>query len=137
MGELAETEQISIEVSREEGLIEVRLAGHPTSESIIQMLGKLNTLVAEDPSLRVLIDETELRPTLFGPGDIRRFADVWRHAPALRGTRLAVFVTNLAMYGLNRMFQGVADAHGRMDVFRDRPSAVAWLRDNETDSTAL
>jgi hypothetical protein len=93
------------------------------------MLKELDALVAQDPTLRVLIDETELRPTLFTPGDIGRFADVWGHAAALRSTRLAIFVTNPAMYGLNRMFQSMADAHGRMEAFRDLSSALAWLQE--------
>ena len=124
-------DEISLEVSGEDGLIRVRLEGHPSSESIVRMLKGLDELVAQDPSRRVLIDETELRPTLFTPGDIGRFADVWRHATALRGTRLAVFVTNPAMYGLNRMFQSMADAHGHMNVFRDRSDALAWLHQRD------
>jgi hypothetical protein len=125
----AGAERLSVDVSREAGLITVRLAGHPTSDSIVRMLEDLDRMVAQDPSLRVLIDETQLRPTLFSVSDIRRFAEVWQHATALRATRLAVFVTNPAMYGLNRMFQSLADAHGRMDAFRDRASALAWLRE--------
>src|SRR5258708_20263448 len=91
------------------------------------MLNDLDRLVAQDPSLGVLIDEIDLRPTLFSPADIGRFADVWRRSGALRQARLAVFVMNPAMYGLNRMFQSLADAHGRMTVFRDLPSAEPWL----------
>ena len=122
-------DEISVEVSNDEPLIGVRLEGHPSSAAVVRMLEALDALVAKDPSRRVLIDETELQPTLFTPGDIGRFADVWRRATALRGTRLAVFVTNPAMYGLNRMFQALADAHGHMSVFRDRSDALAWLRE--------
>src|SRR5258708_39821338 len=91
------------------------------------MPNALDRPVAQDPSVGVLIDEIDRRPPLFSPADIGRFADVWRRSGALRQARLAGFVMNPAMYGLNRMFQSLADAHGRMNVFRHLPSAEAWL----------
>ncbi len=120
---------ISIEVSSNERLILVKLSGSPPPEDIIAMLGELDRLVAQDPSLRVLIDETDLRPSLFGPGDIGRFAAAWRRGTALRAGQIAVFVSNLAMYGLNRMFQGLANADDHVGVFHRRADAVAWLNE--------
>ena len=38
-----------------------------------------------------------------------------------------MFVSNIAMYGLNRMFQGLANADDRVGVFHDRSHAIAWL----------
>jgi hypothetical protein len=121
---------ISTEVSSDERLILVKLSGAPQAASIVTMLDEVNTLVAQDPSRGVLIDETELRPSFIGPGDIGRFVDAWRRATALRSTRLAVFVSNPAMYGLNRMFQGLLgrDGEDRMQVFTDRARAAAWLK---------
>ena len=118
---------ISIEVSRERRLILVKLLGSTRPETIIGMLDELDALVAQDVSLRVLIDETDLRPTIFGPGDIGRFADAWRRCAALRSSRIAVFVSNIAMYGLNRMFEGLANAGDHMGVFHTRREALAWL----------
>ena len=40
-----------------------------------------------------------------------------------------MFVSNIAMYGLNRMFQGLANADDRVGVFHDRGHAVAWLNE--------
>jgi hypothetical protein len=127
---------ISTEVSSDERLILVKLSGAPQAASIVTMLDEVNTLVAQDPSRGVLIDETELRPSFIGPGDIGRFVDAWRRATALRSTRLAVFVSNPAMYGLNRMFQGLLgrDGEGRMQVFTDRAGATAWLKGVVEDS---
>lgn len=65
------------------------------------MLGELDRLIAQDASLRVLIDECGLRPSIFGPGDIGRFA--------------------------NRMFQGLANAGDHVGVFHSRADALAWL----------
>jgi len=101
---------ISIEVSSHERLILVKLHGSPSPEAIIGMLGELDRLVAQDASLRVLIDETDLR-----------------RGTALRASHIAVFVSNLAMYGLNRMFQGLANAADHVGVFHRRADAVAWL----------
>jgi hypothetical protein len=92
------------------------------------MLEQLDTLVGDDPSLRVLIDEDHLLPSFVGPGDIGRFVDAWRRGTALRSTRIAVFTTNMAMYGLNRMFQGLASGEEHVQVFRRRADAVAWLK---------
>ncbi len=123
---------ISIEVSSNERVIVVKVSGSPPPEAIIGMLGELDRLVAQDPSLRVLIDETDLRPSLFGPGDIGRFAAAWRLGTALRASHLAVFVSNLAMYGLNRMFQGLANASDHVGVFLRRADAVAWLDEHRS-----
>ena len=43
--------------------------------------------------------------------------------------RLALFTPNLAMYGLNRMFAGLANAEGWVSVFHGREAALAWLDD--------
>lgn len=126
---MSETNQISVEVSRPERLILVKLSGRPKPESIVKMLDELNTLIAQDASLRVLIDEDDLRPSFIGPGDIGRFVNAWKRGTALRSTRIAVFTSNLAMSGLNRMFQGLANARGRVDVFHDRAQALSWLNE--------
>ena len=119
---------ISIEVSSGEHLIFVKLSGSPVPDAIVGMLDELDRLITHDTSLRVLIDESELRPSLFGPGDIGRFAGAWRRATALRESRMSVFVSNIAMYGLNRMFQGLANAGDHVAVFQGRDEALTWLR---------
>jgi hypothetical protein len=126
------TDVVSVTVSSEEHLIHVTLAGHPWPGLIVDMLGELDRLIADDRSLRVLIDETGLRPSFVGPGDIARFVAAWKRGAALQATRLAVFTPNLAMYGLNRMFAGLANADGRVNVFHSRDAALAWL--DEADS---
>ncbi len=96
------------------------------------MLDDLNNLIASDSSLGVLIDENSLDPMFVGPGDIGRFVGAWRRAEALRSGRMAIFVSNPAMYGLNRVFEGLADSGAHMSVSRDRPSSVAWLSEGRT-----
>ncbi|MDP9280663.1 MAG: hypothetical protein M3P38_01035 [Chloroflexota bacterium] len=93
------------------------------------MLDELSALAERNTSLRVLIDETGLGAGFVGPADIGRIITAWRRATALRSTRIAVFVSNLAIYGLNRMFQGLSgrDAEGRVSVFTDRAAATSWL----------
>jgi hypothetical protein len=124
---VTEPNEISVEVSTDEHLISVKLSGRPQPDSIVQMLDRLNALVAHDRSLRILIDENELRPSFVGPGDIARFVAAWRRGTALRAATLVVFTSNPAMYGLNRMFQLLADEEDRVRVFHDRADAMAWL----------
>ena len=124
---------VTVEVVPDEHVIHVTLRGMPAADAIVAMLERLDALLTADPSLRVLIDENDLRPSFVGPGDIGRFAHAWRQGKALRAARLAVFVANIAMYGLNRMFQGVADAEGNVRVFHDRAHAMAWLDGSPTD----
>lgn len=118
----------AVDVSLSERLIVVTLKGRPASDSIVRMLEDVNVLIEANPSLRVLIDENDLRPNFVGPGDIVRFVRVWRQGKALRATLLAVFVSNTAMYGLNRMFQGLSGAEGSVRVFHDRAEATALAR---------
>ena len=76
-----------------------------------------------------MINETGLGPGFVGPTDIQRIIKAWRKATALHTTRVAVVASNLAIYGLNRMFQGLAgrDAEGRVRIFTDKAPATAWL----------
>ncbi len=39
----------------------------------------------------------------------------------------AAFASNPVIYGLNRMFQGLADGSERVSVFNDRARVRAWL----------
>ena len=121
--------EVVIEVSKAERLIRVKISGRPGQQSIVKMLAELNTLAERDSSLSVLIDETELDPGFVGPGDMERFVAAWRAGSALRSTRLAVFVLNGAMFGLNRQFEALTDGDTAVSVFSDRAQAVSWLRE--------
>jgi hypothetical protein len=46
---------------------------------------------------------------------------------------VAVLASNLAIYGLNRMFQGLAgrDAEGRVRIFTNKAPATTWLLEAE------
>jgi hypothetical protein len=107
----------------------VKLSGRAEAETILKLLDELSALAERNTSLRVLIDETSLGAGFIGPADIGRIIAAWRRATALGSTRIAVFVSNLAIYGLNRMFQGLGgrDAEAHVSVFTDRAAATAWL----------
>lgn len=121
--------QIDPEPSTDERFTFVRLSGRAEAETILKLLDELSALAERNASLRVLIDETSLGAGFIGPADIGRIIAAWRRATALGSTRIAVFVSNLAIYGLNRMFQGLGgrDAEARVSVFTDRAAATAWL----------
>ena len=112
---------------RKDGIVLVRLSGRAQADSIVKLLVELNALAERDPGLRVLIDETDLGAGFVGPSDIGRIADAWRKAAALRSIRIAAFATNPVIYGLNRMFQGLAHGADRVSVFNDRARARDWL----------
>ena len=115
------------EDSKEDGITLVKLSGRAQAETIVELLVELNALAERDSSLRVLIDETDLGAGFVGPSDIGRIAQVWRTPAALRSVRIAAFASNPVIYGLNRMFQGLADGAERVSVFNDRARARAWL----------
>ena len=117
----------------DQGIIVVCLSGRAEAETILRLLDELVRLAEKNASLRVLIDETGLGPGFVGPADIQKILAAWRRATSLRTTRVAVLASNLAIYGLNRMFQGLAgrDAEGRVRIFTNRTPAKAWLLDAE------
>lgn len=115
------------EESREDGILLVKLTGRAQAETIVKLLDELNILAEREPGLRVLIDETDLGAGIVGPSDIGRIAQAWRKANALRSVRIAAFASNPVIYGLNRMFQGLADGADHVSVFNDRARARAWL----------
>ncbi len=119
--------RIDLEDSKEDGIVLVKLSGRAQAETIVKLLDELNALAEREPAVRVLIDETDLGAGLVGPRDIGRIAQVWRKAGALRSVRIAAFASNPVIYGLNRMFQGLADGAERVSVFNDRARARAWL----------
>jgi hypothetical protein len=121
--------EIDPKAAGDQGLTRVSLSGRAEAETILRLLGELSTLAEGNALLRVLIDETGLGPGFVGPTDIQKILVAWRRATSLRTTRVAVLASNLAIYGLNRMFQGLAgrDAEGRVRIFTDKATARTWL----------
>ena len=120
------TYHIDLEDSKEHGIV-VKLSGRAHAETIVDLLHELNALAERDPAVRVLIDETELGAGYVGPRDIGRIAQAWRTAVALHSIRIAAVASNPVIYGLNRMFQGLAIGAERVTVFHEDARARAWL----------
>ena len=87
---------------------------------------------------RRLAAEPEFEPTFRQLCDLREVTRLATSTPALRdlaqssvfaaGARRAVVVGSDLDYGIARMFQTFCELAGaEVSVFRDRPSAVAWL----------
>ena len=125
------TYEIDSRAADEQGFTLVSLSGRAEPDTILRLLDELSALAETNASLRVLIDESGLGPGFVGPSDIQKIIAAWRRATSLRTTRVAVVASNLAIYGLNRMFQGLAgrDAEGRVRIFTDRAPATTWLLD--------
>lgn len=112
----------TLRIGRRDG-VAVTLSGAMRATTIIALL---NSLEVAEPAF-VLIDESELKVGLIGPGDIQRIAHQWSIAKHLRDATIAVVAPNPVVYGLNRMFQLVSNADTRLAVFWNRPAAVAWV----------
>ena len=110
--------------------VEVVLSGRLDYETIVGMLDELAELAtaALPARLNILVDETDAKPGLLGPSEIRSWIDRWKRAELLEG-RLAVIAPTMVMFGLNRMAQGLggAGAENHLAVFKNRDDALSWL----------
>ena len=104
-------------------VLTVPLSGTVRTGSITALLEELEV---RGPAA-VLIDLTDLDVGLISPADIARIARRWADADRLRCASIAVIAPNPVVYGLNRMFQLVSNADGRLSVFWNRADAIDWL----------
>lgn len=102
-------------------VVAVKLSGSAHTGRILALLDELK---GREPAF-VLVDESELNVGLITSADIQRIANRW--AGAKCGAVIAVVAPNPVVYGLNRMFQLVSGADGRLSVFWNREAAIAWL----------
>ncbi|HYK97999.1 MAG TPA: hypothetical protein VEU77_06360 [Candidatus Acidoferrales bacterium] len=104
----------------------VRFSGQADTATIRDLIA---TLAALGEGARILMDESELRPGLILPQDLRGIVEQWRALIARKTIRIAVFASNPLVYGMNRMVESIAadDAKDHLAVFRARPDALAWL----------
>jgi predicted ATPase len=107
----------------DQGIVTVTMSGSASFETIAALLRELE---ARAPRW-VLVDQTELRPGAISPAQVRRLADLWKGATALKDARIAAYSPNLVIFGLNRMFQLLANSEDRVAVFKGRAEAIAWL----------
>lgn len=107
----------------EREILAVTLSGTIAAKSLVLILDELERL--QPPS--VLIDESAFKASLITPADIEQIARRWATAEHLRTAFIAVIAPNPVVYGLNRMFQLVADSNLRLGVFWNRTAALEWL----------
>jgi hypothetical protein len=103
--------------------VAVTLSGALRAATILLLL---DSLEVAGPAF-VLIDESDFKVGLIGPGDIQRIAHQWSTGKNLRDAAIAVVAPNPVVYGLNRMFQLLSNADTRLAVFWNRPAAVDWV----------
>jgi hypothetical protein len=110
-------------------VVVVELSGRANYETISSLLAELNLRIEQRTALRVLMDESDLQAGFMGASQVRDLADRWKATSALHAARIAVYAPGLTIFGLNRMFQGLAgkDAEDTISVFRNRVDAIAWL----------
>jgi hypothetical protein len=107
----------------------VELTGHADRANIQGLLAELQGLAKARGTLRILVDETAMKPGLMGFNDIHDLVSDWRTATALKTSRIAVVASNPIVRGLNQAFRALANLErkGSMSAFSRRADAVAWL----------
>jgi hypothetical protein len=107
----------------------VELTGHADRANIQGLLAELQGLAQERGPLRILVDETGMRPGLMGFNDIHDLASDWRTATGLKASRITVVARNPIVRGLNQAFRALANLErkGLMSAFSQRADAIAWL----------
>jgi len=120
---------ISPEKHGDATVVVVRYSGEADATSIGNLIREIAALDTGATQMRILMDESELRPGLILPADIKAIVDEWRILIASKTIRIAVFATNPLVYGLNRIAETLAAgaAKDRLEVFRDRVAALDWL----------
>ena len=105
------------------------MTGQAERPNIIALLNELQDLARLRGPLRVLIDETDMKPGLMGFNDIHEIVSDWRSGAGLLSSRIAVIAVNPFVRGLNQMFRIAANLEGRASVnaFSKRSDALAWL----------
>ena len=107
----------------------VELSGHADRANIQKLLAELQGLAEQRGPLRILVDETRMRPGLLGFNDIHDLVNDWRTATGLKASRIAVVAQNPIVRGLNQAFRALANLErkGLMSAFSQRTDAIAWL----------
>ena len=107
----------------------MRFSGQANTATIRDLIAALAALDGGPGPVRVLMDESDLRPGLVLPQDLRGIVDEWRALVSRKTIRIAVFASNVLVYGMNRMVESIAadDAKDHLAVFRTRADAVDWL----------
>jgi hypothetical protein len=128
------TYQISTVLEGSEEITVVELSGQAERANIQGLLGELQGLAKERGALRILVDETAMKPGLMGFNDIHDLVSDWRTATALKTSRIAVVAENPIVRGLNQAFRALANLErkGSMSAFSKRADAVAWLVSSPT-----
>ena len=123
------TFDISHETHGDLKIVVVRFAGQADKQSITNLIAQIAALGDDTTLARVLMDETDLRPGLLLPSDVRGIVERWRALIARRTVRIAVYAPSPMIYGLNRLAESVAggDAKDRLAAFRSRTDAIGWL----------
>jgi hypothetical protein len=105
----------------------VTLSGELHVAELMEIIVRLNILSEEQPSVDVLLDESDAEASLISQLDIRKIARAWSDSNASKRLRIAVVAPAPVIYGVNRMVQALARSEGRMKVSKTRSEAVAWL----------
>jgi hypothetical protein len=107
----------------------VELSGHADRANIQKLLAEMQGLAEQQGPLRVLVDETAMRPGLMGFNDIHDLVNDWRTATGLKASRIAVVARHPIVRGLNQAFRALANLErkGLMSAFSQRTDAIAWL----------
>ncbi len=107
----------------------VKLSGHAEPRNIHALLTELQAMARQRGPLRILVDESDLKPGLMGFNDIFEIVQDWRTSTALRTSRIAIVAPDPVVRGLNQTFRILANLERKdvVNAFSKRADALAWL----------
>jgi hypothetical protein len=106
-------------------------SGVATAKDFRRMNEELVAHPAFQPSVRILVDHSELDARMLTAQDVQAIADNVSHLnDRLGSSHVAIVAPRAVTYVLTRMSELMADAPAlTVATFADRPSAVAWLHE--------
>jgi hypothetical protein len=105
------------------------VSGHAEPGNIHALLTELQAMARQRGPLRILVDESDLKPGLMGFNDIFEIVQDWRTSTALRASRIAIIAPDPIVRGLNQTFRILANLERKdvVNAFSKRADALAWL----------
>ena len=124
--------EITTETHGGSTIVVAKLIGQAERDTLARLNREL-AVMASGGGIRILLDESELRPGLILPYDVPGIVDQWRSLLARPNVRLAALAPNPIIYGLNRLGLSMAarQTGDRVAVFQRRDDAIEWLASDQ------
>lgn len=121
----------------ESDLFVVEMSGAITTRDFIRLAEEVLAFErTQQTTPNRLTDISRVTHLAVNYAEIERVAHLRRASLPANPIRSAVFASTPMQFGMARMFQSLNNHPGvTVEVFRDLPSALAWLRESDSSST--